>query len=157
MSNIIMNTSVYYTNSNLITTDFTNKILNQNNDEKTTESISSNSIELDSDKKNILNKIKAHDAMNEAFDQFGMSSEERINLLIEYGRMKSQMRHQGIDVPDFDLSNSNLNTASFLPFISKMKEFSENYFSTGDHLVSSNTLLNFLDKFEEQLRKHDCF
>ncbi|WP_262415022.1 hypothetical protein [Clostridium butyricum] len=67
------------------------------------------------------------------------------------------MREHGYSVPDFNLDNSDSKTSSFLPFIAEMKEFSKTYFSTGDHLVTSDVFSNFCDKFEENLKKYDCF
>ncbi|WP_455809815.1 hypothetical protein [Clostridium butyricum] len=86
-----------------------------------------------------------------------LSKEGEIDLRLEYARIRDQMRDHGYNVPDFDLNNSDPKTSSFLPFISEMKEFSKTYFSTGDHLVSSDAFLNFCDKFEENLKKYDCF
>lgn len=158
MNNFLINNSTNYTNTNLINIDSTNKITNKSSSDEITTSELSSSIKLDSDKKNILNKINANNAFNETIDETdSLSREERINLILEYGRIADQMRDQGYNVPDFDLDNSDSETSSFLPFISEMKEFSKTHFSTGDHLVSSDAFLNFCDKFEENLKKYDCF
>lgn len=158
MNNFLINNSTNYTNANLINIDSTNKITNKSSSDEITASELSSSIKLDSDKKNILNKINANNAFNETIDETdSLSREERINLILEYGRIADQMRDQGFNVPDFDLDNSDSETSSFLPFISEMKEFSKTHFSTGDHLVSSDAFLNFCDKFEENLKKYDCF
>lgn len=158
MNNFLINNSTNYTNTNLINIDSTNKITTKSSYDEITTSELSSSIKLDSDKKNILNKINANNAFNETIDETdSLSREERINLILEYGRIADQMRDQGYNVPDFDLDNSDSETSSFLPFISEMKEFSKTHFSTGDHLVSSDAFLNFCDKFEENLKKYDCF
>lgn len=157
MNNFSINNSTNYTNANLIKIDSTNKITTKSSYDEITASELNSSIKLDSDKKNILNKINANNAFNETYEDMELSIEENLHLTIEYGRITSQMRHHGYNVPDFNLDNSDSKTSSFLPFISEMKEFSKTYFSTGDHLVSSDAFLNFCDKFEENLIKYDCF
>ncbi|MEW9938491.1 DNA-binding protein [Clostridium butyricum] len=158
MNNFLINNSTNYTNANLINIDSTNKITNKRSSDEITTSELSSSIKLDSDKKNILNKINANNAFNETIDETdSLSREERINLVLEYGRIADQMRDNGYNVPDFDLDNSDSETSSFLPFITQMKEFSKNFLSTGDHIVSTDAFLNFCDKFEENLKKYDCF
>lgn len=158
MNNFLINNSANYTNNTFINIDSTNKITNKSSSDEITTPELSSSIKLDSDKENILNKINANYAFNKTLDETDFSSkEERINLILQYGRITNQMRYQGYNVPDFDLDNSDPKTSSFLPFISEMKEFSKTHFSTGDHLVSSNAFLNFCDKFEENLKKYDCF
>ncbi|WP_027637034.1 hypothetical protein [Clostridium butyricum] len=157
MNNFTINNLINYTNTDLINMYSNNKISNENSDVKNTTPILNDSLELDPDKKNIINKINANKAFKETYEDMELSIEEKLHLTIEYGRITSQMRHHGYNVPDFDLSNSDPKTSSFLPFISEMKEFSKTYFSTGDHLVSSDVLGNFCDKFEENLKKYDCF
>ena len=157
MNNFLINNSTNYTNDNLINIDSTNKITNKGSSDEITTSELSSSIKLDSDKKNIINKINANEAFKKTSEDMELSKEEEINLRLEYARIRDQMRDHGFNVPDFDLNNSDPKTSSFLPFISEMKEFSKTYFSTGDHLVSSDAFLNFCDKFEENLKKYDCF
>lgn len=157
MNNFLINNSTNYTNDNLINIDSTNKITNKSSSDEITTSELSSSIKLDSDKKNIINKINANEAFKKTSEDMELSKEEEINLRLEYARIRDQMRDHGFNVPDFDLNNSDPKTSSFLPFISEMKEFSKTYFSTGDHLVSSDAFLNFCDKFEENLKKYDCF
>ncbi|MBS4840055.1 MULTISPECIES: DNA-binding protein [Clostridium] len=157
MNNFLINNSTNYTNDNLINIDSTNKITNKSSSDEITTSELSSSIKLDPDKKNIINKINANEAFKKTSEDMELSKEEEINLRLEYARIRDQMRDHGFNVPDFDLNNSDPKTSSFLPFISEMKEFSKTYFSTGDHLVSSDAFLNFCDKFEENLKKYDCF
>lgn len=157
MNNFLINNSTNYTNTNLINIDSTNKITNKSSSDEITTSELSSSIKLDPDKKNIINKINANQAFKKTSEDMELSKEEEINLRLEYARIRDQMRDHGFNVPDFDLNNSDPKTSSFLPFISEMKEFSKTYFSTGDHLVSSDAFLNFCDKFEENLKKYDCF
>lgn len=157
MNNFLINNSTNYTNANLINIDSTNKITNKSSSDEITTSELSSSIKLDPDKKNIINKINANEAFKKTSEDMELSKEEEINLRLEYARIRDQMRDHGFNVPDFDLNNSDPKTSSFLPFISEMKEFSKTYFSTGDHLVSSDAFLNFCDKFEENLKKYDCF
>ncbi|BBK76547.1 hypothetical protein [Clostridium butyricum] len=157
MNNFLINNSTNYTNDNLINIDSTNKITNKSSSDEITTSELSSSIKLDPDKKNIINKINANQAFKKTSEDMELSKEEEINLRLEYARIRDQMRDHGFNVPDFDLNNSDPKTSSFLPFISEMKEFSKTYFSTGDHLVSSDAFLNFCDKFEENLKKYDCF
>ena len=157
MNNFLINNSTNYTNDNLINIDSTNKITNKSSSDEITTSELSSSIKLDPDKKNIINKINANEAFKKTSEDMELSKEEEINLRLEYARIRDQMRDHGFNVPDFDLNNSDPKTSSFLPFISEMKEFSKTYFSTGDHLVSSDAFLNFCDKFQENLKKYDCF
>ena len=157
MNNFLINNSTNYTNDNLINIDSTNKITNKSSSDEITTSELSSSIKLDPDKKNIINKINANQAFKKTSEDMELSKEEEINLRLEYARIRDQMRDHGFNVPDFDLNNSDPKTSSFLPFISEMKEFSKTYFSTGDHLVSSDAFLNFCDKFEENLKKYYCF
>ena len=96
MNNFLINNSTNYTNTNLINIDSTNKITNKSSSDEITTSELSSSIKLDSDKENILNKINANDAFNKTLDETDFSSkEERINLILEYGRITNQMRYQG--------------------------------------------------------------
>ncbi|APF25070.1 DNA-binding protein [Clostridium butyricum] len=157
MNNFTINNSINYTNTDLINVYSNNKISNENSDFKNTTPILNDSLELDSDKKNIINKINANEAFKKTSEDMELSKEEEIDLRLEYARISQQMRHHGYNVPDFDLNNSDPKTSSFLPFLSEMKEFSKTYFSSGDHLVSSDFLGNFCDKFEENLKKYDCF
>ena len=157
MNNFLINNSTNYTNTNLINIDSTNKITNKSSSDEITTSELSSSIKLDPDKKNIINKINANQAFKKTSEDMELSKEEEINLRLEYARIRDQMRDHGFNVPDFDLNNSDPKTSSFLPFISEMKEFSKTHFSTGDHLVSSDAFLNFCDKFQENLKKYDCF
>lgn len=157
-NNPINNYSNY--NGNLtIETTCNDKIINQDskNEINLSTNLTNDSIELDSNRNNITNKINAHKAFNETYDNMGLSVEEFCNLSLEYGRIVSQMRHQGYYVPDFNLDNSDQKTSSFFPFISELKEFAKSYFSTGNHMVSSDVFLNFCDKFEENLKKYNCF
>ena len=121
MNNFLINNSTNYTNTNLINIDSTNKITNKSSSDEITTSELSSSIKLDSDKKNILNKINANNAFNETYEDMELSIEEKLHLTIEYGRITSQMRHHGYNVPDFNLDNSDSKTSSFLPFISEIK------------------------------------
>ncbi|MEW9991760.1 DNA-binding protein, partial [Clostridium butyricum] len=138
MNNFLINNSTNYTNTNLINIDSTNKITNKSSSEEITASELSSSIKLDPDKKNIINKINANEAFKKTSEDMKLSKEGEIDLRLEYARIRDQMRDHGYNVPDFDLNNSDPKTSSFLPFISEMKEFSKTYFSTGDHLVSSD-------------------
>ena len=157
-NNPINNYQNYNTDLNIETT-CNDKIISQDskNEINSTTNLKTDSIELNPNRKNILNKINAHKAYNETFDELGLSVEELGHLTIEYGRIASQMQHHGYYVPDFKLDNSDPNTSSFFPFISQMKEFAKSYFSSGDHLVSLNTFSNFCDKWEENLNKYKCF
>lgn len=157
-NNLINNYLNYNANLN-INMNSENKIANEFSKKVTTPTSNStnDSIELDPNKKNIINKINAHKAFDETYDDMGLSVEELGHLTIEYGIITNEMRQQGYYVPDFNLDNSDPKTSSFLPFISQMKEFAKNYFSTGTHLVTSDIFLNFCDKFEEKLKQYDCF
>lgn len=110
------------------------------------------SISLDPKAKNIANKIKANNALNDAISETTSNIDERIHLSLEYGRIAGQMREQGLYVPDFNLNNGDSTTSTFLPFISQMKSFIK---SSGFEVPSN--FLNFCDKFEENLKKYDCY
>ncbi|MDB2154142.1 DNA-binding protein [Clostridium butyricum] len=157
MNNFTINNSINYTNTDLIDVYSNNKISNKNSDIENTTPILNDSLELDPDKKNIINKINANKAFKKTSEDMELSKEEEINLRLEYARIRDQMRDHGYNVPDFDLNNFDPKTSSFLPFLSEMKNFSNSYFSSGDHLVSSDFFGNFCDKFEENLKKYDCF
>ena len=157
-NNLINNYQNYNTDLNIETTH-NDKIMSQDskNEINSTTNLKTDSIELNPNRNNITNKMNAHKAYNETFNELGLSVEELCHLAIELSNIRSQMQHHGYYVPDFKLDNSDPNTSSFLPFISQMKEFAKSYFSSGDHLVSPNIVFNFCDKFEENLNKYNCF
>ncbi|NEU05698.1 DNA-binding protein [Clostridium senegalense] len=149
----------YATNLNI---NSNNKIANENfkKEINSTINFTNDSIQLDPNRKNIINKINASKAFNEACDDMNLSLKELGHLTIAYGRICSEIQNRGINVPDFNLDNYDQETSSFLPFISKMKEFTQNYFSKDNHfitsVITSDVFLGFCDKFEEKLKKYDC-
>lgn len=123
---------------------------------KNTKHLEDDSIQLDPNRKNIINKMNASKAFNDTCNDMNLSLQELVHLTIAYDRISSEMLDMGMSVPDFNLDNSDQKTSSFLPFISQMKEFVQDYFSTGEHSITSDIFLNFCDKFEEKLNQYGC-
>jgi hypothetical protein len=141
--NIDNNQGIYKTNSDTVSSKTSNE-----------KSTVSDSIDITEQNENIINTKKAHDAFKDACSDFGYvetSNGNYADMSLYYNRALSIMEHQGISVPSF-IPNSQ-NSASYLSFIDKVKEFAQTP-TASEYLPAS--FINFCDSFKEKLIQYDC-
>lgn len=122
------------------------------------EETSKDTIQIKQKNNIIINTKKAYDALNETCDQVGTVTREGStygSMMFSFYTMMDYMETQGISVPNFELSGSNLNNNNYLGFVDKIKEFTKNLSKQYPDVVPDN-FYDFCDLFKEKLIQNGC-
>lgn len=141
--NIDNNQGINKTNFNTVTSKTSNE-----------KSTASDSIEIAEQNENIINTKKAHDAFKDACSDFGYVETLNGNgadMSLYYNTALIIMREEGISVPSFIPDSQN--SASYLSFIDKVKEFAKS--PTGAKYLP-DSFLDFCDSYKEKLIQYGC-
>jgi hypothetical protein len=149
-------TNILNNNSNTITSLSNQQTTNENSN-NTNISVTNNtdSVEITEKDASKINTKKANDAFQEVASEF-TEKNGGSHIKLEFFVVSQMMKDSGINVPSFNL-NDNTNSAGFLSFIDKMKDFVQNNNIIHNGAPMDKTeFFEFCDSYKEKLVKYDC-